>query len=64
MDNSKEVQKEFSLGCDLSELSQFGPGLRLFFEFLKYSAVVFLILGLMSIPALVGNADGSSLNSI
>ncbi|KAL4509992.1 hypothetical protein ABPG72_010185 [Tetrahymena utriculariae] len=64
MKNNGDSYEQYSLNCDLSELAQYGPGLRLFFELVKYSAIVFFLMSLISIPALIGNIQGQSLNSI
>lgn len=59
-----ENKQPYPLCVETKEFGKFGVGLQLFFEFIKFSAIAFFIMALISIPALVSNieADGLSDN--
>jgi hypothetical protein len=52
------------LWCNLEDLSNYGTGIRLFFEFIKYSAFIFALMTLISIPALYKNGEGNFLDDV
>jgi len=49
---------------ETKEFAKYGVGLQLFFDFIKYSAICFFIMFLISLPAMISNieADGLSEN--
>jgi len=55
---------DYALSVPIDEFKRFGEGVKLFFEFIKLTAIVFWIMTLMSIPAIYSNytGDGLSLN--
>lgn len=46
---------------DSSEFGRYGIGLRLFFEFLKFTSILFFIMALISIPSMYSNGSGKGL---
>jgi len=62
--NEKEDKYEnISLFCDLKELSHFGAGIHLYFYFLKFFAILFFILFILTIIPLYYNFKGGGLGT-
>lgn len=45
----------------MKEIRQYGPGIPLFFEFLRTISILFWIMAIISIPSLVSNITGDGL---
>jgi hypothetical protein len=51
----------FDLSCSLSDFRKYGPGVYLFFRFIRVLAVMFLLLFLVSVPSMASNYSGKGL---
>ena len=49
----------FSRQARESDLSEYGVGIVVYFQFLKYMACVFLILGILSVPTMIFSFYGT-----
>lgn len=58
-----ENKQEYPLGVDIKEFSKYGIGTRLFFEFVKLSAICFAIMAFISIPSIYSNLSGDGLST-
>jgi len=59
----KENGRSYNLFCTSpSTLGKHGPGLMLYFMFIKWMAIGFFIMSILSIPALVSNIIGGTID--
>jgi hypothetical protein len=53
--------QQYDFFTSLDKLGKLGIGVELYFKFLRFFAVVFLLMGLVTIPALYSNYNGHGL---
>lgn len=58
-----ENKHPYPMGVETKIFAKYGIGLRLFFEFVKLSALCFLVMAFISIPSIYSNATGNGLET-
>lgn len=53
--------QQYDFMTSLDKLGKLGIGVELYFKFLRFFTVVFLLMGLATIPALYSNYNGNGL---
>ena len=52
---------KLKVDCPLDDLAAFGPGVLLYFRFMRTLVVMFMLMLLISVPALLSNYKGKGL---